>query len=118
MSATTPRTSKRFQIEVIENRMLTETIMRVEPVLDADGEKTGRTQIVRDQRVRKVPESYMVYFPGGHSIWCETKADLARLKLTEDENFEVDLETGLPVEPPKHVDLKSRVERMTRSTRQ
>jgi hypothetical protein len=112
MSDTTPRISKRFQIEVIEDRVLSETIMRIE--VDAE---TKHRRFIREQVERVVPVSYMVYFPGGHSIWCETKNDLARLGLVESENFEIDLDTGLPVQPPKQVDLKARVERATRNTR-
>lgn len=112
MSDTTPRISKRFQIEPIEDRLISETIMRIE--VDEDS-KTRR--FIREQVDRVVPLSYMVYFPGGHSIWVESKNDLVRLGLIESENYEIDLETGLPVAPPRHVDLKSRVERATRSTR-
>lgn len=113
MSDTTPRTSMRFQIEVIKDRKLTEVVF--DKVLD---EVTGKPTLVRKERERVVPESYMVYFPNGHSIWCETKGDLQRLKLTETDNFEVDLETGLPVVPPHKQDLKALVAARTRSSRQ
>lgn len=112
MSDTTPRISKRFQIEVIEDRLLEQTVMRIE--VDED---TKARRFVREQVQRVVPISYMIYFPGGHSIWVESKNDLVRLGLTENENIEIDLDTGLPVTPPKQTDLKARVERATRSTR-
>ena len=112
MSEQAPRTSKRFEIEVVKDRVVHEVHMT--PVKN---EATGHVAFVREERKVKYPESYNVYFPGGHSIWVASKGDLVRLGLTPDENFEIDLDTGLPVIPPQRVSIKDRVQRATRNTR-
>lgn len=121
------RKSKRFQIEVVYNKELLQTkYMRnkdknVEEVEDEDGNMIANPNFgknfieVKDAEI--VPESYMVYFPAGHSVWFRTKADMARAGIVEHENFEIDLNTGLPVEVERMLDLKQHVMKNTREVR-
>ena len=97
--------TKKFQIEVIRDRKVTE---QLSTFVTGEG---GVKQRVVEARERIVPESYMVYFPGGHSIWVESKAELVRMGFTPDENIEIDTDTGLPLVPPATLDLKRRAER-------
>lgn len=121
------RKSKRFQIEVVYNKELLQTkYMRnkdknVEEIEDEDGNMIANPNFgknfieVKDAEI--VPESYMVYFPAGHSVWFRTKADMARAGIVEHENFEIDLNTGLPVEVERMLDLKQHVMKNTREVR-
>jgi hypothetical protein len=121
------RKSKRFQIEVVYNKELLQTkYMRnrdknAEEIEDEDGNMIANPNFgknfieVKDAEI--VPESYMVYFPAGHSVWFRTKADMARAGIVEHENFEIDLNTGLPVEVERMLDLKQHVMKNTREVR-
>lgn len=116
----------RFQIEVLHDREVTEIVRRRNPtrgketIINEDGEEVEnldhRKNFIEEEQTRVIPTSYMVYFPNGHSTWFETKAAMAQAGIVESENFEVDLETGLPVMPHAVMSLKEHVERNTRTT--
>lgn len=99
----------RFQVEVLRDRTVTVTTHTKNPNKEKDN-----TNFIITMVERIIPISFMVYFPGGHSVWYETKADMAQAGIIESENHEIDLETGLPVNPEVIFDLKARVERNTR----
>jgi len=104
----------RFQIEVVHNRKITETVRKRNlHKNDVESEYHG-ANFVEEVVTRTVPESYMVYFPSGHSLWFETKAQMAQAGLVEGSDFEVDLDTGLPVDPKTVINLKAHVEKNTR----
>ena len=100
--------SKKFQIEVVKDRELTSTVYTT--VKGKDGKHLGMKS---EQVKRLVPESFMVYFPGGHSVWFETRDKMAAAGILEHANEEIDLETGEPVKAPDYVDLKSLVGKRT-----
>ena len=103
--------TRRFQVEVLRDRRITETVY----VFETD-EDTKQKQRVAKTIERVVPESYMVYFPAGHSIWVENKTELARLALRPGDNIEIDTDTGLPVTPPDVPNIKAQVLRKTQQT--
>jgi hypothetical protein len=103
--------TKRFQVEVLRDREITEHVYRFEV-----DEELGTKQRVMRTATRVVPESYMVYFVGGHSIWVESKQELARLALMPANNFEIDTDTGLPIKPPDDPNIKANVLRKTQVT--
>lgn len=92
---------KKFEIEVIKNRKVTETIYKKNPDRAVDG-----VNFLVEKVERVIPESYMVYFPGKHAVWFETKAQMVKAGIVEDENFEID-DHGLPVEPERIQSLKA-----------
>jgi hypothetical protein len=102
--------SKRFQIEVVKNRKIVETIRTAEK--GKDGKHLG---FKTETKERIVPESYMVFFPAGHSCWFETKDALAHAGLIPSANIEIDLDTGLPILPADEIDIKQLVEARTQS---
>jgi hypothetical protein len=102
--------SKKFQIEVVKDRTLTATVYA--PVKDQSGKHLGMKS---EKTSRLVPESFMVYFPGGHSVWFETRAKMAAAGILENANDEIDLETGEPTKAPDYVDLKSLVNKRTQA---
>src|SRR5215217_7123804 len=104
-------TTRKFQIEVLRDRKITEQIHSFQKHPDS-----GVPQRVISTVERVVPESYMVYFPHGHSIWVENKQELARLQLLPHDNIEIDTDTGLPVVPPQLQDLKALSDRKTVNT--
>ena len=101
--------TRKFQIEVLKDRKIVEQVSMFEPI---EGDETKKQRVVRTVE-RIVPESFMCYFPGGHSIWVEHKHELARLNLVPDANIEIDTETGLPVLPPEQNNVKAIVQRRT-----
>jgi hypothetical protein len=109
------RKSPRFQIEVIKDREVIETVKtRNLDKANPESEHFGQN-FIEEVRTTVHPVSYMIYFPGGHSVWFATKAAMASAGIVENENFEIDLDTGLPVDPKVIVNLKQRVENNTRS---
>lgn len=100
-------TTRKFQLEVMHDRRVVEQISAFETI------EGGIKQRVTKSVERVVPESYMVYFPHGHSIWIESKSELARMGLLPHDNIEIDTETGLPVLPPEMPDFKARSARKT-----
>jgi hypothetical protein len=118
------RKSKRFQIEVLHDRQVLETKYlrnkdkEVHEIEDEDGNMIANPNFGKNfievKEAETVPESYMVYFPAGHSVWFRTKADMARAGIVEHANFEIDLDTGLPVEVDRMLDLKQHVMKNTR----
>ena len=98
--------TRSFQIDTIYDRVVTE---QISTFVEEHGVK--KRQVETTQRV--VPVSYMVYFPLGHSLWVESKEELARLRLTADANVEIDTDTGLPVKPPESNNIKERSIRKT-----
>lgn len=97
--------TKKFEIEVVKNRKLTETVYK-----KVDG------RLVSETVTRTVPASYMVYSPNGVSVWFETKEAMAAAGITETANFTIDTETGMPVEPVHIPSIKARVESLTRDS--
>lgn len=93
--------AKRFEIEVIKNRKVTETIYVKNPDRATDG-----VNFLVEQKERVIPESYMVYFPSKHAVWFETKEQMVKAGIVESENFEID-DHGLPVEPERIQSLKA-----------
>ena len=109
----TQRKMPRFQIEVLHNRTITETVYKRNPnPTDTESKHYGFSTIGQEVE-RVVPESYMVYFPSGHSVWFASKAAMAQAGIVPSENFEIDLDTGMPVDPRVVVDLKRHVEKST-----
>lgn len=123
----TQRKSRRFQIEVLHDREVHQTrFVRnrdkdVEEIEDEDGNMIANPnfgkKLIEVKEAEIVPESYMVYFPAGHSVWFRTKGDMARAGIVEHENFEIDLTTGLPIEIERMLDLKQHVIKNTREVR-
>lgn len=105
--------AKRFQIKVLKDYKVTRIKMRRNPNKADDG-----IPFLTETEEVTLPESYMVFFPNGHSVFFENKTLMAQAGLTEDANFEVDMETGEAVVPPKANDLEALVARKTRNTRQ
>jgi len=103
--------SKKFQIEVVKDRELTSRIYTV----DTSG-NSKRSTLSAKTVTRLIPESFMVYFPGGHSVWFETREKMAAAGILEHANTEIDLETGEPVQAPDYVDLKAMVSRKTQQS--
>lgn len=99
--------TRKFQIETLRDRKVVEHVYRFEE--NEQGVKVRTMHTVE----RIVPESFMVYFPSGHSIWVENKALLAQYGITEDANVEIDTDTGLPVKPPETNNIKALVARKT-----
>ena len=95
--------TKKFEIEVVKNRKLTETVYN-----KVDG------RLVAETKQRTVPVSYMVYSPNGVSVWFESKEAMAAAGITETANFTIDTETGMPVEPVRIPSIKALVENKTR----
>lgn len=104
--------TRKFQLEVVRNRKVVETIC--EYVKDKDDPKHRKLE--RKQVERIVPEGYMVYFNGGQSIFVETKEELARMRLLPHHNCDIDEETGEPVTTVAPQDLKANVLRKTQTT--
>ena len=102
--------TRKFQLEVMHNRRVVEQHSAFEEI------EGGVKRRVTREVERVIPESYMVYFPGGHSIWVEGKAQLAELGLLPSDNTEIDTDTGLPVLPPELPDFKARAERKSAGT--
>jgi hypothetical protein len=98
----------RFQVEVLHDREVNMTRYKRVPVEGVPGKYT--TEIEKTTEV--VPESFMVYFPAGHSVWFRTREDMARAGLA-DESVMIDEDTGLPAEPEPVVDYKRAVQRKT-----
>lgn len=98
---------RKFQIEVLRNRRVTENVCSYEEL------PSGGKGLVTRAQERVIPEGYMVYFPAGHSIFVENKEQLARLDLLESANQEIDEEMGLPVPTQEENDIKQRVLRRT-----
>ena len=71
---------------------------------------------VMTQKEEVVPESYMVFFPAGHSVWFETREAMMRAGIVESENFIIDLETGEVEEQQPMLDLEALVARNTRNS--
>lgn len=95
--------TKKFEVEVLKNRKLTETVY----------EKIDN-RLVAKSTSRTVPVSYMVYSPNGVSVWFESKEAMAAAGITESANFTIDTETGMPVEPVHIPRIKQLVESKTR----
>jgi len=104
------RSAPRFQVKIVKNRKITETILTKNPEFDKDG-----VHFLRETRDRVIPESYLVFFPAGHSVWFETRAALEAAGVNDNAQFEIDLDTGLPMEKERVVDLEALVARKTRS---
>lgn len=102
-------TAKRFEVEVVRDRKVTRTVYSRDP-----NKATTGNNFIKEEIEEVIPESYMVYFAGGHSTMFDSKEAMAAAGIVESANFEVDLDTGLPVEPPKVESLKARVEKNTR----
>lgn len=98
---------RKFQIEVIRNRRVTETVSSYEEL------PSGGRGLVQRSTERVVPEGYMVYFPAGHSLFIESKEQLSRLGLLESDNQEIDEEMGLPVPGQDRNSVKDRVLKRT-----
>jgi hypothetical protein len=121
------RRAKRFQIEVLHDREVLHTVYKrnkdkdVTEIEDEDGEMIANPNFgksfIEVKEPEIVSESYMVYFPHGHSVWFRTKGDMARAGIVESENFEIDLNTGLPIEIERMLDLKQHVIKNTRDVR-
>lgn len=103
--------TRRFQLEVVKDRVLTEVVYQ--HVTDPDTGERRREQVTRE---RVVPEGYMVYFAGGQSIFVENREQLARLKLLPHLNADIDTETGEVVQGNDLRDLKATVMRKTAQT--
>jgi hypothetical protein len=101
-------TARKFQVEVLTDRVVSETVYERVP---SESDPT-RNVMLATKRDRIVPESYMVYFPLGHSIWVETKAELARIGAMPGTEVEVDMETGEIVSQRVVTDLKANALRM------
>lgn len=101
--------SKKFQIETVKDRSVTS---RVYTISEA-GAKGKHTSLVAKEVTRVIPESFMVYFPGGHSVWFESREKMAAAGILEHANEEIDLDTGEPIRAPDTVDLKSLVGKRT-----
>ncbi|CAB4150615.1 hypothetical protein UFOVP568_49 [uncultured Caudovirales phage] len=97
--------TKKFEVEVIKNRKLTEKVYS-----KVDGRLEAKTE------TRIVPVSYMVYSPNGTSVWFESKEAMAAAGITDSANFTIDTDTGMPVEPPQVRSIKSLVESKTRDS--
>ena len=100
---------KRFQVRVMKDREVTETRYARNP----EKTETGIPFLVTHEKV-VYPVSYMVFFPSGHSVWFASKEAMEHAGLVETANFEIDMETGEPVEPVKQYDLEKVVEAKTR----
>ncbi len=100
---------KRFQVRVMKDRRIVETIYARNP----EKAETG-IPFITTEAERVIPVSYMVFFPNGHSTWFETKEAMYRAGLTETANFEVDMDTGEAVEAAPQYDLEKVVEAKTR----
>lgn len=100
--------TKKFEVEVVRNRKLTE---RVYSKVDIGN---GKFALEGKETSRVVPTSYMVYSPNGTSVWFETKEAMAAAGVTDGANFTIDTDTGIPVEPPRVSSIKALVESKTR----
>lgn len=103
--------SKKFQIEVVKDREVTSRIYTV----GTAGAKGKHTSLVGKEVTRLIPESFMVYFPGGHSVWFESRDKMAAAGILEHANEEIDTETGEPIRAPDTVDLKALVGKRTQA---
>lgn len=104
------RATPRFKVKLVHNREVTETIFSKNPDFKNDG-----VHFIRKTEKRVIPESYLVFFPGGHSTWFETKEAMEAAGIIDRENYDIDLDTGLPMEKERVVDLEALVNRKTRS---
>ncbi len=94
----------RFQVEEIKNRKVTYEL--------TTWDKDTR-QFVRTPKTETIAKSYLVYFPQGHSLWFRDKASMIAANISDGSDFEIDMQTGLPIMPENIPDLKSLVERAT-----
>lgn len=107
----------RFQVERLYDRKVVQTVYtKVRTNAEAVGEKATFV-LTAEEKTEVVPESYMVYFPGGHCTWFRDKASMAQAGIIESENDQIDTDTGLPVTPPTVIDLKAASERKTTQRR-
>ncbi len=106
----TTNKSKRFQIEVITDRKIVDTIYTRNP-----DRKETNVPFVVEQVETIIPESYLVYFPSGHSLWFRSKEQMHAAGIASNANFEIDLATGMAVEPENDPDLKAVVLAKTRN---
>lgn len=102
--------SKKFQIEVLKDRKVTSKVYTI-----GAPTKGKHTSLTPKEVTRTVPESFMVYFPGGHSVWFESREKMAAAGILEHANEEIDTETGEPVRAPDTVDLKALVGKRTQA---
>lgn len=102
--------SKKFQIEVMKDRKVTSKVYTI-----GTPTKGKHTSLTQQEVTRTVPESFMVYFPGGHSVWFETREKMAAAGILEHANEEIDTETGEPIRAPDTVDLKALVGKRTQA---
>lgn len=100
--------SKKFQIEVVKDRSVTSKVYTINR-----DTKSKHSLLVPKEVTRVIPESFMVYFPGGHSVWFESRDKMAAAGILEHANEEIDLDTGEPIRAPDTVDLKSLVSKRT-----
>lgn len=98
--------SPKFEIVTLKDRVVNRTVYKKEAV--AGEEK--KFQLVPYKYTETVAESFMVYFPGKHSVWFETRAAMAAAGVALDDTEEVDLDTGLPATPPQAHNLQRDVE--------
>jgi hypothetical protein len=104
-----PNIKPAFQLKKLINRKV--VIKEYKVVKDKD---TGRSTLESRDVEKVYPESFMVYMPGGHSVWAEDEAHLRTMGLI-DENRLVDMDTGLPYTPAGTIDLEALVNRNTRN---
>lgn len=102
----------RYQVKKLDGTYLKNIALYV-PVLDEEGNKTGRRL---EYEEREVPRGWMVYFPNGASIHIESEAELKRMGYNKPPTL-VDLDTGDDVDDGSSHDLEQDVERKTRPTR-
>lgn len=104
------RVAPRFQVKTVKNRKITETVLTKNPDFKEDG-----IHFLRETKERVIPESFMVFFPGGHSTWFETREAMVRAGIIDNDNYDIDLDTGLPMEKSRVVDLENVVNSKTRN---
>jgi hypothetical protein len=109
---TQPKIKPRYQVKKLDGTYLRHIAVYV-PVLDEDGNKTGRRL---EYEEREVPRGWMVFFPNGSSVHIETEAELKRMGYDKPPTL-VDLETGDDIDDGSSMDLEKDVQRKTRSTR-
>lgn len=98
---------RKFQIEVVKDRVVTETVYK--RVKREDGGSALEASEVK----RKIAESFMVYFPGKHSVWFESREKMAMAGILEHANVEIDTETGDAISEAPVANLKALVDRNT-----
>lgn len=107
--------ARKFQVRVVRDRKVTRDIYERNPERKKDERATPF--IVKQVEVT-IPESFMVFFPAGHSVWFETREAMVRAGVVENENFVIDLDTGEVAEQQPMLDLEALVARNTRNSAQ